>query len=326
MRSIFTLRFLFRLLVILFALVVFVLLAFRVLANFRETDALGENIPAASAFISTDMGQIFVLEAGDPDAPAVLFAHGTAAWSGIWEPTLTAVAEAGFRAIAFDLPPFGYSQHALDGDYSRVTQGKRIVALLSALERKPIVVAHSFGAGPMAEAAMMRPDLVSALIIVDGAIGLESHQTPKKLPFPLGISSLREILTAATASNPLLTRQFLRNFMFIKKAATPEVVEMLQRPMTRAGYTQALNAWVPELLQPPMDAASTRSENWRALEIPTVFLWGDKDDVTPMDQAEALVALVPGAALIVMPGVGHIPHLENPTLFHDTLIKTLRGL
>lgn len=324
--KLFSFRSLVWLLAILVGLFFLTLIALRVSAALRETDALGENLPSNGELVATEMGQIFILEEGANAAPPVLLAHGTAAWSAIWAPTLSSLAEAGFRAIAFDLPPFGFSEHAADGDYTRSDQGRRIIALLEALNIKPIIVAHSFGAGPVAEAVMARPDLVAGLVIVDGAIGLESHQSPKTLPFPMTSAKTREFLTSATATNPLLTRQFLRNFMFIKDAATPDAVDMLQRPMTRKGYTRAVNAWVPQLLQPPKDAASTRSENWQSLNVPTVFLWGAQDDVTPLDQAKALLALTPNAKLTVLPGVGHIPHLENPALFHKNLIKALRAL
>lgn len=52
-------------------------------------------------------------------------------------------------------------------------------------------MAHNFGAEQMAEAVIMRPDLVSGMIILDGAIGLGSHKEPNLHPFPLQSKILR---------------------------------------------------------------------------------------------------------------------------------------
>ena len=48
-------------------------------AHQRETVEFGTSLPAQGRLLGTDVGAIFVLEKGDPDARRVLFAHGTAA-------------------------------------------------------------------------------------------------------------------------------------------------------------------------------------------------------------------------------------------------------
>ncbi|MBW4709956.1 alpha/beta hydrolase [Roseobacter sp. YSTF-M11] len=304
-------------------LAVTALAIFHLAAALRETAGLGEDLPPSGQMVTTGDGVFFTRAKGQSARPQVLFAHGTAAWSGLWEPTLEAVAAAGYHAVAFDMPPFGYSEHAGDTNYARQRQALRLIALLETLGTKPIFVAHSVGAGPAAEAIMMRPDLVSGFIVVDGAIGLNAHETPKSLPFVLRNRGLRAALVAATAANPLLTKRFLQDFMHVKGAATPDIVDVLQRPMTRRGYTDAVAAWVPELLVPPRDAASTRPDNWRALTVPTAFIWGDRDTVTPPAQAETLHALVTGSQLLMLPGVGHIPQLEAQPEFQNALLVAL---
>ncbi|MGC3937320.1 alpha/beta fold hydrolase [Roseobacter sp. EG26] len=306
------------------ALLVGVLLvSFRLAAAQRETEGLADSLPPFGELNETREGRIFTIEKGKPDDPAVLFAHGTAAWSGLWMPTLSAISVQGYRTIAFDMPPFGFSEHAADLDYSRSRQAERVIALLQSLDTKPIMVAHSVGAGPVTEAVMARPDLVSGLIIVDGALALNGHLTPNEVPVFLRPKKMRSALVSATATNPMLTERFLQNFMFVKDVATPDVVTTLQRPMKRLGYTEAVAAWVPQLFVPPQKAASTRPENWQALAVPLAFIWGDRDTVTPLSQAQALQKLVAGSQLIVLPDVGHIPQLEDPGKFQNALLDAL---
>ena len=48
-------------------------------------------------------------------------------------------------------------------------------------------------------------------------------------------------------------------------------------------------------------------------ELPTMAIWGDKDQIIPVDHAYAAQAARPGSRLEVLAGVGHFPHVERPT-------------
>ncbi|WP_171212443.1 alpha/beta fold hydrolase [Ruegeria sp. HKCCA5426] len=307
-------------------LVAVLLIGFRLAAGARETLAFGHDLPNGGRLIGTSEGAVFVLERGQPQNTPVVFAHGTAAWSGLWQPTLDAVSEAGFHAIAFDMPPFGWSEYPQTPEYDRVKQAERVGALLKALDQPPIIVAHSIGAGPVVETVMRRPDLVSGMIVVNGAIGLGTHESATETPVFLMNQTLNRYIVAATISNPMLTRTFLRGFIHNKSAATPERVALLQAPMQREGYTAAVAQWLPHLMVPPQDALSTRPDNWRALDLPVGIIWGVEDTVTPLDQAADLRALIPDAQYDALSGVGHIPQIESPLEFQDTLIKMLTNI
>jgi len=302
------------------------LTAFRISSGFRETMALGVNLPSSGRMIGTAEGQFFLLEKGDQTHPMLLFAHGTAAWSGLWEPTLTVMGNNGFQAVGFDMPPFGFSEHAADKNYDRPRQAQRIIALLEALDAHPIIIAHSVGAGPVAEAVMQRPDLVSGMIIVDGAIALDGHADPKPVPYFLHSATFRDAITSSTVTNPLLTKQLLRQFMYIKDAVTPEIVQVLQQPQNRKGYTTAVSQWIPQLFVPPANARSTRRPYWQSLQVPTAFIWGNKDDITPIDQAQELHNLVNGSKLFILSNVGHIPQIEDAAQFWEILLKATTAI
>ncbi|MEL7253505.1 MAG: alpha/beta hydrolase [Pseudomonadota bacterium] len=294
-----------------------------VAAMLRESDDRADILPDAGRLVTTEDGQIFVLEAGPEDGDPLLFAHGTAAWSGLWGPVLEAKGADGWRAVGFDMPPFGFSDHASDGDYSRPRQAQRILALVEAMEMKPIFVAHSVGAGPSVEAVMENPQAFAGLIVVGGALALGRHEEDATLPLPLRPAPLRKSATALTMTNPWLTRTFLSGFVHKKDAVTDDRVTLLQRPLTRDGTSAAYADWLPNLLVPPQDARSTRAEEYQALDLPVVYIWGKEDTTTPLAQAEELVALTPGARLITLPGVGHIPQIEDTPAFLLALDRAL---
>lgn len=301
------------------------LLGLRLAAILREAGLMPKPVPQEGRLVETELGSIYVEELGPETGPVLLLVHGSVGWSRMWRPTQEALAAEGYRAIAFDMPPMGWSFRDPGKDYSRQTQAARLIALTKALGVKPTLVAHSFGAGPAAEAAMLEPAAFSGLVVVSGAIGLGSHLTEKTIPWPMGYQSVREYAVAATVTNPLAMRPLLKLFLHRKAAATDDVVDMLNSPGSRPGTTAAIADWVPSLLVPPVGAQSTRPDAWKAFALPLAFIWGDRDTATPLDQAEELARLT-GAPLTVLQEVGHIPQIEAPTDFQAALIFALSGL
>jgi 2-hydroxy-6-oxonona-2,4-dienedioate hydrolase len=72
-------------------------------------------------------------------------------------------------------------------------------------------------------------------------------------------------------------------------------------------------------------AFSTHADAYRALAVPTLVIWGDQDVTTPLGQGQRLVQVIPGARLAVMPGIGHMPQIEDPAQFNRLLLAFLEG-
>ncbi len=58
----------------------------------------------------------------------------------------------------------------------------------------------------------------------------------------------------------------------------------------------------------------------------TAIIWGDKDTVTPLAQAEDLHSLIPAATFTLLPGLGHIPQIEDPDAFNRALVAQLNAM
>ena len=67
-----------------------------------------------------------------------------------------------------------------------------------------------------------------------------------------------------------------------------------------------------------MSAAESEPPAWplpdalSAITAPTLILWGEDDLLTPLDEGQQLSAAINGSQLVVVPGTGHRPHLEDP--------------
>jgi pimeloyl-ACP methyl ester carboxylesterase len=319
-------------LIALLVLVALIGAAFRWQAERREIREAAKVAPLAGRYVRAGDVQAFIQEDGPEGEPVVVFVHGTGAWSGAWRRTLTEAGKAGFHVVAIDLPPFGFSTRPTSQDYGKVEQGRRIAGLLDTLGiSRAILVGHSFGAGPTVEAALLAPDRVHAMVLVDGALGVRAagevfKPAPAVLRAVLAAPPIRDALVATFLTNPLFTRKLLEMFIDDPSRATENWVQIYQRPLVVQGSTEAISAWLPALLAPTGPAPSEDPATYRSLAMPVSLIWGERDSITPLAQGKAIAALLPKADLIVMDGVGHIPQIEDGEKFDQLLIAVLKRL
>ena len=287
--------------------------------------------PPGGYWIHSYDTRIHFREWGRRDAKPLLLVHGTGAWGGTWVSNAEAMAAAGFHVVAMDLPPFGFSDLPPTGDYSRLAQARRIQAVLERLGPQPVtLLGHSFGGGPAAEAAMLSPQRIAHLVLLDAAIGLEPESPPPcHVPWAMRAAlqwpGLRTALVGATATDPRLTAWFLRKFVAREEAITLERTAIYQKPFVNEDFSAGLADWARQFATGCEQPASVKPQSWRQLQVPVSLVWGERDSVTPLAQAQALKALLPRARLTVLPGVGHIPQIEDVPQFNRAIAEVLRS-
>ena len=307
--------------VVLIACVIAGLAALRVAAYLRENESAAAAAPTDGKFVESGHGRMFVMDPGPKDGVPVILFHGTAAWSKLWWRTTAALKNDGYRPVVPDLPPFGYSER--QGGYSRSEQAARIDGTMTALGTgRAIVVGHSFGAGAALEYVMRHPDRVIGLVLVDAALGLT--QTPADAPSILKYGPVRELAVSATATNPLATRFLLSKLIYRQEAASDATLDILKAPMRIEGTTSHIADWLLDFSGFDRSALSASRDEGAKIKLPVAMIWGDRDDVTPLVQANDLRSLVPSASLHVMRDVGHIPQIEDPDAFNSVLLSAIR--
>lgn len=300
-------------------------LGFRLAAAWRETmpplsgSAVAMTLPAGDT-------RLAYREWGDRNDPPVILVHGTLAWSQTWEVIAPRIANAGFRVIAPDLPPFGFSERPKNADYGRDAQAARILALADGLGLTRFgLVGHSFGGGATIEAAFKVPDRIKGLVLLDVAMAWDSKGEPP-LNLLFAIRPVRTALMAATFTNPLMTAMGLRDFVADDSVVTEARVDLYRRPLAVEGTSAAVGDWFASGLFGD-ETASRAADRGRYAEFspPVLIIWGRDDTVTPLDQGEYLNSLFRDARLSVLPGINHIPHLEAPDRVASLIIEFLRG-
>lgn len=308
-------------------LVLITLVGFRLASQARETVSRIDAAPPSGQFVAAADVSIYVQQAGPESGIPVVLIHGLGAWSETWRSTIDALAAAGYRVIALDLPPFGYSFRPTSGDYSTATQGKRILGVLDALKiDSAVLIGHSFGGRATVEAALGEPRRVRALVLVCVALGLQEEPGDGAGPLTrvlLRSSTVRNAIVASLGTNPWMTGTFLRAFTKRHEAITQQRISLYQQPQRVTGTTEAFSTWLEQFVLSGERPASRQPARYRELKMPALVIWGDADTVTPLQQGRHLSALLPDATLVTMPEIGHIPQLENERAFNSLLVDNL---
>ena len=131
---------------------------------------------------------------------------------------------------------------------------------------------------------------------------------------------------ANSGTQPLFTAHLLEQFVARKEVVTPERAAIYHVPLKVRGTSAAIGDWAYQFATSCESPRSQSPAGFAALRTPLTLLWGELDSITPPQQARDIAAATPGARLLMLPGVGHIPQIEDPGLFNTQLTAVLNGL
>jgi pimeloyl-ACP methyl ester carboxylesterase len=103
----------------------------------------------------------------------------------------------------------------------------------------------------------------------------------------------------------------------------PDLLSVYQRPFVVKDSTNRLGEWLKVLSVDKDTSSSSKLSNLSSLAMTTLLIWGDKDSVTPIWQGEKLKQTIPNSTLKVLNGLGHIPQIEGPDQFNNSLLLFL---
>ena len=293
-----------------------------------------------SSFPFTSQGEAMHMAYMDvaPPAPngrtAVLL-HGKNFCTATWRQTIEVLIAAGYRVVAPDQIGFCKSTKPPHYQFSFQQLAANTRALLASLGvSKAIVVGHSTGGMLGMRYALMYPDDVEQLVLVN-PIGLEDWKA-------LGVPSLsldewyaRELKTTAAT-----IRNYERETYYVGqwRPEYEQWVDMLAGMY--AGPGKELVAWSSASLYDMIYTQPVVYEFPR-LAVPTLLMIGDRDttalgrDFSPPSVSATLghyaelgkraAAQIPHARLVEFADLGHAPMLQDPAAFHKALLQGLEA-
>jgi pimeloyl-ACP methyl ester carboxylesterase len=249
-----------------------------------------------------DGGEIHVCQDGPRDAPALLLIHGTAASLRTWDP-MVPLLTGSHRVIRIDLLGCGQSAKPDGASYAIPDQARRVGAALDRLGvEHTIVVGHSSGGSVATALTEQRPDLVTALALINTGPNMAAYIADESAIGPaqwldLTDEQLRQIMSSAFNSGYKIPQPFL-----------DEARGMNLRVF--AATSQAVRAYLEEQALP---------ERLAILGKPLLVIFGE-DDRRWRSSSAAKYRSAPGATVEMLPGIGHSPNLEDPPRTAATLL------
>jgi pimeloyl-ACP methyl ester carboxylesterase len=273
----------------------------------KSRDALeAEYAKPPSTFVTVAGLRLHLRDTGDKSAPALILLHGFGSSLHTWD-GWSAQLQKQYRVVRIDLPGAGLTgpdTSSATGDYS---DARSFVVLQALMDQLGVVKASFIGnsvGGRIAWGfAAKHPDLVSKLVLVapDGfaSPGFEYGKAPN-VPAVLGL--MRYTLPKA------LLKKNLEPAYGDAKNLSDEIVNRYYDMMLVPGARDAMLERMRQImLSDPTPALKT-------ITAPTLLLWGSKDAMIPMSNAQDYLRALPKSRLVSLDGVGHVPHEESPAI------------
>jgi pimeloyl-ACP methyl ester carboxylesterase len=257
-----------------------------------------------SKFMEIDGLGVHYRDEGPKDDPEpIVLLHGTADSLHTWDDWAQGL-RSQRRVIRFDLPAFGLTGPAPDGDYSIAAYTRWVVQVLDALGvQHCVLVGNSLGGQIAWETAVNQPRRISKLVLVDAAgYPIASQSVPigftlARLP---GMKSLMEHILPRG-----VIQSSVRNVYGDPSKVTPDLVDRYYELTLRTGNRAALGQRFAQMVPSNTEALKT-------LHLPTLVIWGARDRLIPLDNAHKFARDIAGSQLVVFDDLGHVPQQEDP--------------
>ena len=240
----------------------------------------------------------------DPSAPCVVFLHGAQHDHSVWILQSRWLAHHGHTVLALDLPGHGRSDGPPETSVEAIAG--RVAAALAPLANPRLLLAgHSMGSLIALEVALRMPARTAGVALIGTAA-------------PMRVS---EALLTATRGDPPRAMDMINVWShspalapFAARPGCPSpgfsIVWQNLRLMQRIAAANG-----PAVL--PTDFAACNAYDGAVaaigqLDCPTLFVLGDRDQMTPPKAAQALIAAAARPQVVTLPATGHNMMAENP--------------
>jgi pimeloyl-ACP methyl ester carboxylesterase len=268
--------------------------------------------PPRGVFVEVSGSKLHLLDLHPPSGvdstrPPVVLLHGAGGSLEDMRLTLGSRLARSHRVIIVDRPGHGWSDRGQGQDEEPARQAGLVV---QALDRvgigRAIFVGHSWSGALVAALALAHPERVSGLVLL----------APVSHPWSGRISWYYRMATTPVVGRLLVRLLAMPLGALLLKATIARVFAPQAAP---ADY--AARAAIPLVLRPATFLANARdvaglkafvtrqAPRYGQIAAPVAIIVGDRDStVSPRIHSQALARAIPHARLIMLPGIGHMPH------------------
>lgn len=303
-----------------------------VVTRFLELEIEGQKV--RMAYMDATRGLVGGLSPYSPRPiaqPVAVLLHGKNFGGYYWGGPMRALTAAGYRVIVPDQIGFSKSSKP-DINYSFDLLADNTKKLLDALKiEKAAIICHSMGGMLGVKFALKYPERVSKLVL-ENPIGLEDYGAAT------GPQAIEKLYANELDADLEQIRAYYKTYFVAWKPEYEKLVGVKYRPSLSGEWPRAAKA---SALTYQMILEQPVRGDFSKLQVPTLLIIGQADRtvvgknlMSPEKAAQfgdypalgkAAARDIPGAKLVELPNVGHIPHLEAPEKFEAALLEFLKG-
>jgi pimeloyl-ACP methyl ester carboxylesterase len=227
-----------------------------------------------------------------------LILHGWGSASDRWIKEAEIISAKGFKVIVPDLPGFGASDK-LEKPWTVNNYVNWFEEFTKALGIEDFyLLGYSFGGALSAKIAVKYPQRVQRLFLTAAAV-IRSKTTQKN--FSAKISKLVKLF------------YFLPYYSFFRKAVYKFIIRKSDYLYTEGIMKQTyLNVISDDV-----------SFNLPFIKVPTIIIWGDKDQSVPIEDAYLIEKKIKNSKLVVIAGADHLMHKKIPEILAEKVLENV---
>ncbi|MGD8562923.1 MAG: alpha/beta hydrolase [Desulfarculaceae bacterium] len=266
--------------------------------------------PAAAEFADYQGNKVYYQVSGKGN-PAVVFIHGWSCDQSFWRLNAPEVAKK-YEVILLDLPGFGKSDKPKVSYTQDFLAGGVEAVIKKAGVKRPVLVGHSMGTTVARQVIRRHPEMVSALVIVDGAVTTipkdPKVKAAREKRHQQQIADLKKDFAKAA-------RGFIESLL--GPAITPALRDEILSKMLAADRHAAISS---------LDGFSD-PKVWQedSHNLPTLAIYAKSSYITPGFES-LLRRLFPNLKYQLWEGVGHFYMMERPGRFNAEVLNFLKSL
>ena len=264
------------------------------------------------------MAYMDVPPAGAANGPQIVLLHGMNFGGFYFAGLIEALRADGFRVIVPDQIGFGRSSKPVI-PYNFHDMAANTRKLLESLGvAKAVIFGHSMGGMLTARFTASYPDVVERAVLCN-PIGLVDVRW--KSPWP----SAEDAYKATMAQS---RDQLYKGFQETIQRYFPNAWKPEYEKFVRIMYAPTLSADWPRLamvraIYRQMPYLDPVVYDWAHIQARTLVIGGDKDGENFPALAKHVANTIPHGELVLIPNVGHVPHIQVPDVFQRELLKFL---
>lgn len=261
----------------------------------------GLNLSAGlqSETVETSFGEVHYLEGGE--GQTIVFFHGIYALKEHWIDMSRYISDE-YRVILLDLPGFGQNQRLDPEQYDYKRQTQNVLETLDAIGVEQFhIAANSMGAQIAGQLAVSIPERVQSVAFIGSPVGISSPT----------LSDMERAIERGHM--PLVVRshddyEARMAWLFPEEPFIP-------RPIARFwASSEVSNAESNDEIWHAVASSNvpTLEELATSIVQPTLVLWCEEDRIFHPSGAAILAKALPNSSLVIVPGCGHLPMLDQP--------------